>query len=73
MDQIFTMFDDLQTCYNLKVESREAYKKMSYNEQNNLCLKLRQNLTNYLNSDAVLFENHLNQENENIRSNKYLI
>jgi hypothetical protein len=68
MDQIFTMFDDLQTCYNLKVPSEEAYEKFSALEKNNLCLKLRQNITEYLSSDSVLFENHLNQEIEKIKS-----
>jgi len=68
MDQIFTMFDDLQTCYNLKVPSNEAYQKFSESEKKNLCLKLRQNLTNYLDSDSVLFGNYLNQEIEKIRS-----
>jgi len=68
MDQIFTMFDDLQSCFNLKVPSNDAYEKFSESEKNNLCLKLRQSITNHLNSDAVLFENHLNQEIEKIKS-----
>ena len=62
------MFDDLQTCYNLKVATPDAYSKISATEQNNLCLKLRQNITEYLSSDSVLFENHLNLEIENIKS-----
>ena len=69
MDQIFTMFDDLQTCYNLKVPSNEAYNTLSETEKNSICLKLRQNITKLLNSDEVLFENYLNKEIEKIKSN----
>lgn len=68
MDQIFTMFDDLKTCYRLKAPTVESYDKLKASEQNALCFKLREKIIDYLNSDKVLFENHLNNVVNQIRS-----
>ena len=68
MDQILTMFDDLKTCYRLKVVDVNAYSAMKESEKNALCGKLREKITDYLSSDNVLFENHLNNVVNEIRS-----
>jgi len=68
MDQIFTMFDDLKTCYRLKVTDINAYSAMKESDKSALCIKLREKITNYLSSDNVLFENHLNNYVNEIRS-----
>jgi len=60
MDQIFTMFDDLKTCYSLKVPDVNGYMSLKDNEKGALCRKLREQIVDYLDSDKVLFENHLN-------------
>jgi hypothetical protein len=68
MEQIFTMFDDLKTCYRLKVHDVDGYSNMKESEKNSLCGKLREKIINHLNSDAVLFENHINSVVSDIRS-----
>lgn len=73
MEEIFTMFDDLKTCYRLKVPDSDAYYSMKKADKNALCLKLREKITDFLGSDSVLFENHLNKVVNDIRSNNYFI
>jgi hypothetical protein len=72
MDQIIPMFEDLKTCYRLKVPSADDYVKLKESEKNSLCLKLREKIINHLQSDNVLFENHLRNVVENLRSNKFI-
>ena len=73
MDQIFTMFEDLKTCYRLKEPDVNAYSAMKESDKNALCRKLREKITDYLSSDNVLFENHLNNVVNEIRSKNILI
>jgi len=76
MEQIFTMFDDLKTCYRLKVPDVDGYNNLRESQKNALCGKLRQKIIEHLSSDAVLFENHINNVVNEIRSkdnNSYLL
>ena len=73
MDKVFTLFEDLKTCYRLKVPTVNDFNNLNRNDKNNLCKKLRGEIITYLNSDESLFENHLKLLINGIKGNELFI
>jgi hypothetical protein len=67
MSKIFTLVDDLRTCYETKYPFADDWAKASNSEKKNLCENIRKSLVKYVNSSEYSFIDiayHIKKEQE---------
>jgi hypothetical protein len=71
MSKIFTLANDLRTCYETKYPFADDWAKASYSTKKSLCENIRKSVINYVNSSEYSFIDIAHQLIKEHEGNKY--